>query len=99
MITPLPGAVATKPGTATLPFFGVDVGIVDDLGKEVGTNEQGKLVIKKPWPSMLRGIWGDKKRYQETYWSRLSKAGTSPATEPAATRTATSGSSAASTTC
>ncbi|MCB1277424.1 acetate--CoA ligase [Prosthecobacter sp.] len=71
MITPLPGAVPTKPGTATLPFFGVDVGIVDDLGKEVGANEQGKLVIKKPWPSMLRGIWGDKKRYQETYWSEF----------------------------
>jgi acetyl-CoA synthetase len=69
MITPLPGAVPTKPGTATLPFFGVDVGIVDDLGKEVGPNEQGKLVIKKPWPSMLRGIWGDKARYQETYWA------------------------------
>ncbi len=69
MITPIPGAVPTKPGTATLPFFGVEVGIVDDLGKEVGTNEQGKLVIKKPWPSMLRGIWGDKERYQKTYWS------------------------------
>ena len=71
MITPIPGAIPTKPGTATLPFFGVDVGIVDDLGKEVGPNEQGKLVIKKPWPSMLRGIWGDKKRYQETYWSEF----------------------------
>ena len=71
MITPLPGAIPTKPGTATLPFFGVDVGIVDDLGKEVGPNEQGKLVIKKPWPSMLRGIWGDKKRFQETYWSEF----------------------------
>lgn len=71
MITPIPGAIPTKPGTATLPFFGVDVGIVDDLGKEVSPNEQGKLVIKKPWPSMLRGIWGDKKRYQETYWSEF----------------------------
>ncbi len=69
MITPIPGAIPTKPGTATLPFFGVDVGIVDDFGKEVGTNEQGKLVIKKPWPAMLRGIWGDKERYQETYWN------------------------------
>jgi acetyl-CoA synthetase len=69
MITPIPGAIATKPGTATLPFFGVDVGIVDDLGKEVGPNEQGKLVIKKPWPAMLRGIWGDKDRYQKTYWA------------------------------
>jgi acetyl-CoA synthetase len=69
MITPIPGAIATKPGTATLPFFGVDVGIVDDLGKEVGPNEQGKLVIKKPWPAMLRGIWGDKDRFQKTYWA------------------------------
>ncbi len=71
MITPIPGATPTKPGTATLPFFGVDAAIVDDLGKEVGTNEQGKLVIRKPWPSMLRGIWGDKKRYQDTYWSEF----------------------------
>ena len=71
MITPIPGATPTKPGTATLPFFGVEVGIVDDMGKEVNKDEQGKLVIKKPWPSMLRGIWGDKKRYQETYWSEF----------------------------
>ena len=71
MITPIPGATPTKPGTATLPFFGVDTAIVDDLGKEVGTDEQGKLVIRKPWPSMLRGIWGDKKRYQDTYWSEF----------------------------
>ena len=69
MITPIPGATPTTPGTATLPFFGVDAAIVDDLGKEVGVNEQGKLVIRKPWPSMLRGIWGDKARYQEAYWS------------------------------
>ena len=69
MITPIPGATPTTPGTATLPFFGVDAAIVDDLGKEVGVNEQGKLVIRKPWPSMLRGIWGDKQRYQDAYWS------------------------------
>ena len=69
MITPIPGAIPTKPGTATLPFFGVDAAVVDDLGKEVGKDEQGKLVIRKPWPSMLRGIWGDKDRYQKTYWS------------------------------
>ena len=69
MITPIPGAVPTKPGSATLPFFGVDAAVVDDLGKEVGKDEQGKLVIRKPWPSMLRGIWGDKDRYQKTYWS------------------------------
>ncbi len=69
MITPLPGATPTKPGTATLPFFGVDAAIVDDAGKELPANQGGKLVIRKPWPSMLRGIWGDKKRYKETYWS------------------------------
>jgi len=71
MITPLPGATPTKPGTATLPFFGVDAAVVDDLGKEVPPNTPGKLVIRKPWPSMLRSIWGDKKRYQETYWSEF----------------------------
>ncbi len=71
MITPLPGATPTKPGTATLPFFGVDAAVVDDLGKEVPPNTPGKLVIRKPWPSMLRTIWGDKKRYQETYWSEF----------------------------
>jgi len=71
MITPLPGATPTKPGTATLPFFGVDAAIVDDNGKELPPNQGGKLVIRKPWPAMLRGIWGDKKRYQETYWSEF----------------------------
>ena len=69
MITPIPGATPTKPGTATLPFFGVDAAIVGDDGKELGPNQGGKLVIRKPWPSMLRGIWGDKARYQKTYWS------------------------------
>ena len=49
----------------------MDAAIVDDLGKEVGVNEQGKLVIRKPWPSMLRGIWGDKTRYQDAYWSEF----------------------------
>jgi acetyl-CoA synthetase len=71
MITPLPGATPTKPGTATLPFFGVDAAVVDDDGKEVGANEGGKLVIRKPWPSMLRGIWGDTERYKATYWSEV----------------------------
>jgi acetyl-CoA synthetase len=69
MITPLPGATPTKPGTATLPFFGVDAAIVDDAGQELPANQGGKLVIRKPWPSMLRGIWGDKARYKQTYWS------------------------------
>jgi acetyl-CoA synthetase len=71
MISPLPGAVATKPGSATLPFFGVDAAIVDDAGKEVGPNEGGKLVIRKPWPSMLRTIHGDKPRYKQAYWSEF----------------------------
>ncbi len=71
MITPIPGATPTKPGTATLPFFGVDAAIVDDTGKELGPNQGGKLVIRKPWPAMLRGIWGDKARYKQTYWSEF----------------------------
>ncbi|HSI12030.1 MAG TPA: acetate--CoA ligase [Chthoniobacter sp.] len=71
MITPIPGATPTKPGTATLPFFGVDAAIVDDDGKEVPAGVGGKLVIRKPWPSMLRNIWGDKARYKKTYWSEF----------------------------
>ncbi len=71
MITPLPGAIPAKPGTATLPFFGVDAAIVDDKGREVGPNEGGKLVIRKPWPSMLRTIYGDKARYKQAYWSEV----------------------------
>jgi acetyl-CoA synthetase len=71
MITPLPGATPTKPGTATLPFFGVDAAVVDDKGEEVPPNTPGKLIIRKPWPSMLRTIWGDKERYKQTYWSEF----------------------------
>ena len=71
MITPLPGAIPTKPGTATLPFFGVLPEVVDDQGKAVPRNTGGKLVIRKPWPSMLRGLWGDPQRYKEVYWSEV----------------------------
>ncbi len=71
MITPLPGATPTTPGSATLPFFGVYPEVVDDKGNAVPRNSGGKLVIRKPWPSMLRGIWGDKKRFKETYWSEV----------------------------
>ncbi len=71
MITPLPGATPTKPGTATLPFFGILPEVVDDQGNAVAKNTSGKLVIRKPWPSMLRGIWGDMQRYQETYWTEV----------------------------
>jgi acetyl-CoA synthetase len=69
MITPLPGAIPTKPGSATLPFFGVEAAVVDEAGKEVPPNVGGKLIIRKPWPSMLRTIWGDKARYEKQYWS------------------------------
>jgi acetyl-CoA synthetase len=70
-ITPLPGITATKPGSATRPFFGVDAAVVDEHGHEVPANHGGYLVIRKPWPSMLRGIWGDDARYVETYWKRF----------------------------
>ncbi len=69
MVTPIPGAISTKPGTATRPFFGVDAAILDEDGNECPPNAGGKLVIRKPWPSMLRGIYGDEKRFLETYWS------------------------------
>jgi acetyl-CoA synthetase len=71
MITPLPGATPTKPGTATLPFFGILPEVVDDRGRPVPANSGGKLVLRKPWPGMLRGIWGDPQRYRETYWSEV----------------------------
>ena len=69
MITPLPGSTPTKPGTATLPFFGIDAAILDDEGNEVPHGEGGRLVIRKPWPSMTRGIYRDKARFKKTYWS------------------------------
>ena len=71
MITPLPGATPLKPGTATLPFFGIDPAVVDDHGREVPPNVGGKLIIRKPWPGMLRTIWGDKVRYRKQYWSEV----------------------------
>ncbi len=69
MITPLPGITPTKPGTATLPFFGVDAAIVDRDGQELPHNQGGLLVVRKPWPSMLRGIFNDPDRYVKQYWS------------------------------
>ena len=71
MITPLPGAVPTKPGSGTLPFFGVDADVVDKDGKSVPTGAGGYLVIKKPWPSMLRTVYKDPDRYVEQYWKRF----------------------------
>jgi len=69
MITPLPGAVGTKPGSATLPFPGVHPEILTEAGKVAKPPDGGFLALRKPWPGMLRGIWGDKKRFVETYWS------------------------------
>ncbi len=71
MITPLPGATPTKPGSATLPFFGIVAEVVDDNAKPVPRNSGGKLVIRKPWPGMLRGLWGDPQRYKEVYWGEV----------------------------
>jgi acetyl-CoA synthetase len=68
MITPLPGATPTKPGSATLPLPGIFADIVDETGQPVGKGKGGILVIKRPWPSMLRTIWGDPDRYVKTYW-------------------------------
>ena len=71
MISALPGATTLKPGSATFPLPGIGAGIVDDAGKPVGIPGGGYLVLERPWPSMLRGIWGDPERYRETYWSRF----------------------------
>jgi len=71
MIAPCPGAIPTKPGSATLPMFGIVPEVVDDLGRAVPKNSGGKLVIRKPWPGMLRGLWGDPKRYQQVYWTEV----------------------------
>jgi acetyl-CoA synthetase len=71
MISPIPGATPTVPGTATRPLPGIIVDIVTKTGIPVGPNEGGYLVIKHPWPSMLRTIWGDDERYKQTYWSEI----------------------------
>ena len=72
MITPLPGIVPTKPGSATKPLPGIDAQVVDENGNEVAWGSAGGLlVIKKPWPSMLRTVWGDDQRYVDQYWSRF----------------------------
>ncbi len=72
MISPLPGATTTKPGSATFPLPGISATIYDDQGEEVGVPGGGYLVLDQPWPGMLRGIWGDDQRFRDTYWSRFS---------------------------
>ena len=71
LITPLPGLVTTKPGSVTFPFPGVKVDVVDESGASVPLGGAGYLVIERPWPAMLRGIYKDDRRYRETYWSRF----------------------------
>jgi acetyl-CoA synthetase len=70
LITPLPGITTLKPGSATKPFPTIDAAVYNNAGEPVPPGGGGYLVIRKPWPSMLRGIYGDPKRYEETYWSR-----------------------------
>ena len=67
MITPIPGCTPTKPGSATLPFFGVDAAVLDENGNET---DHGILAIRKPWPGITQGIFGDEQRYVDTYWNR-----------------------------
>ncbi len=71
LISPMPGAVPTKPGSATLPMPGVIPDIVDLSGKPVGVDREGYLIITRPWPSMTRGIWGDPERFKKEYWSKV----------------------------
>jgi acetyl-CoA synthetase len=70
LITPLPGITTLKPGSATRPFPTIDAAVYSEAGKEVPPGGGGYLVIRKPWPAMLRGIYGDPERYEKTYWSR-----------------------------
>jgi acetyl-CoA synthetase len=71
MVTPLPGITATKPGSCTRPFFGVVPKVLDENGVEVPRGSGGKLFLSRPWPSMLRTLWGDDDRYKKQYWSEL----------------------------
>ncbi|MEV6896305.1 acetate--CoA ligase [Amycolatopsis sp. NPDC051372] len=75
MISPLPGVTSTKPGSAQRALPGISAKVVDDQGNEVGKGGGGYLVLDKPWPGMLRGVWGDEERFRETYWSRFAAQG------------------------
>lgn len=75
MISPLPGVTAGKPGSAMTPLPGIEADVVDEAGESVPNGSGGYLVVKGPWPSMLRTLWGDDDRYVETYWSRFRKQG------------------------
>ncbi len=70
LISPLPGVTEAKPGSAMTPLPGIDADVVNDEGESVPDGSGGYLVLRKPWPAMLRTIWGDDERYKDTYWSR-----------------------------
>ncbi|NKF15435.1 AMP-binding protein, partial [Rhizobium sp. BUS002] len=74
-VSALPGVTATKPGSAQAPLPGISIDVVDESGAEVGNGNGGLLVVMEPWPSMLRGIWGDPERFTETYWEKFEKQG------------------------
>jgi len=78
MISALPGITTTKPGSAQVPIPGISVDVLDDDGVHVGKEAGGLLVITEPWPSMLRGIWGDPERFVQTYWSKFAESPTGP---------------------
>ncbi len=78
MISALPGVTTTKPGSAQVPVPGISVDVLDDDGVHVGKEAGGLLVVTEPWPSMLRGIWGDPERFRETYWSKFADAPSGP---------------------
>ncbi|MDQ1136120.1 acetyl-CoA synthetase [Microbacterium sp. SORGH_AS 1204] len=75
MISALPGVTETKPGSAQVPVPGISIAVVDDSGEPVANGSGGLLVVTEPWPSMLRGIWGDPDRYRETYWEKFADKG------------------------
>ncbi|HEX6341419.1 acetate--CoA ligase [Umezawaea sp.] len=75
MISPLPGVISTKPGSAQRPLPGIGAKVVDEQGVEVEHGGGGYLVLDQPWPAMLRGIWGDEERFRDTYWSRFAEQG------------------------
>ena len=104
LIAPLPGATPTRPGSATLPLPGIEAAIVDAHGKPVPTGSGGLLVLRRPWPAMMRTLWGDDARHREVYWDRFSKPGRAGLPDgrrrgARPRRTATSASSGAWTTC
>jgi acetyl-CoA synthetase len=71
MISPLPGATPTKPGSATFPLPGIEADVVNSDGDSVANNQGGYLVVKRPWPGMMRNVYGDEKRFRESYWEYL----------------------------